>query len=209
MVRWEESDSATGPKTEPFRDEAARQTYTGLIGALRSMPERLRSGKRKGGRMASPNAAASWPGYREKVTPVFKEVERQTGVPAPILAAISSCESHHGALLDARGLGDHGYGFGVMQVDWRYHDVDLEAGPTSLYHVTQAAGIFLDFLEGVKKKHPVWKPYEVLKGAFVAYNSGLKNVQTVERMDLGTTGDDYGADVAARAWYYLNGGLES
>ena len=36
----------------------------------------------------------------------------------------------------------------------------------------------------------------------MAYNAGLKNVQTLENMDKGTTGDNYGSDVLARAKWF-------
>jgi len=37
--------------------------------------------------------------------------------------------------------------------------------------------------------------------AVAAYNSGVSNVQTIERMDIGVTDDDYGSDVIARAQF--------
>jgi hypothetical protein len=61
----------------------------------------------------------------------------------------------------------------------------------------------VSFRQQVQKKHPSWPDEDVLKGALVAYNSGLRNVQTIARMDSGTTGNDYGADVMARGQFYL------
>jgi len=92
-----------------------------------------------------------------------------------------------------------------MQVDKRSHAVEgIPDGPKSLAHVEQATGIFANCLQQVQQKHPNWEDRYVIKGAAVAYNSGLRNVQTKEGMDIGTTGNDYGSDVMARAQYYAN-----
>lgn len=91
-----------------------------------------------------------------------------------------------------------------MQVDKRYHEQQGRPDPYSYEHARQAGDILLDMLDEVIKKHPDWSDKYLLKGAVVAYNSGAANVQTIEKMDMGTTGNDYGADVMARAQYYLD-----
>ena len=127
------------------------------------------------------------------------------GVPAALLAAVASRESRCGNVLHNDGWGDGGNAFGIMQVDKRSHAVEgIPDGPKSLAHVEQATGIFANCLQQVQQKHPNWEDRYVIKGAAVAYNSGLRNVQTKEGMDIGTTGDDYGSDVMARAQYYAN-----
>ncbi len=45
-----------------------------------------------------------------------------------------------------------------------------------------------------------------VSGGISAYNAGAKNVQTYERMDIGTTGDDYANDVVARAQWFNSKG---
>jgi N-acetylmuramoyl-L-alanine amidase len=122
-------------------------------------------------------------------------------VPPALLAAIASRESRCGHVLAPDGTGDSGNGFGIMQVDKRFHRV--LGGPRSQEHVNQAAAILADFRKKVQSKHPSWADEHVLKGALVAYNSGLRNVQTIARMDSGTTGNDYGSDVVARGQFYL------
>ena len=122
-------------------------------------------------------------------------------VPPALLAAIASRESRCGNVLAADGTGDQGNGFGIMQVDKRFHQV--VGGPRSQAHINQATDILVNFRQQVQKKHPSWADEDVLKGALVAYNSGLRNVQTIARMDSGTTGNDYGADVLARGQFYL------
>jgi peptidoglycan hydrolase-like protein with peptidoglycan-binding domain len=119
------------------------------------------------------------------------------GLPPALLAAIASRESRAGAALDSRGRGDGGNGFGLMQVDFRYHTP--RGGPYSADHIDQAAGILKGMLNQVKSDHPDWSPEQQLRGAVAAYNSGTDNVRTLAGMDRGTTGDDYSNDVWARA----------
>lgn len=118
-------------------------------------------------------------------------------LPPALLAAIASRESRGGSALDSRGLGDGGNGFGLMQVDKRYHTP--QGGPFSAGHIDQAAGILKSYHDQVKAQHPDWPPEQQLRGAVAAYNSGVGNVRTIQNMDKGTTGDDYSTDVWARA----------
>ncbi|RKH87459.1 hypothetical protein D7Y21_18990 [Corallococcus sp. AB045] len=119
------------------------------------------------------------------------------GLPPALLAAIASRESRAGAALDRTGHGDGGNGFGVMQVDHRYHTT--KGGPTSAEHIDQAAGILKGYVNDMKKAHPDWSEAQQLRGAVAAYNSGPGNVRTLAGMDQGTTGNDYSNDVWARA----------
>jgi len=43
-------------------------------------------------------------------------------------------------------------------------------------------------------------------GGISAYNAGVKNVRSYERMDVGTAGDDYANDVVARAQWFKSKG---
>ena len=128
-----------------------------------------------------------------------------TDVPPAVLAAIASRESRAGAALAADGTGDHGNGFGIMQIDRRFHQ--LQGDPHSREHIVQAAEILASFRRQVARKHASWRDSHLLKGAIVAYNTGVNNVRTIGGMDRGTTGDDYGADVVARAQFYLEQGF--
>lgn len=131
------------------------------------------------------------------------DVAAKFGVPAAVLAALASRESRCGAVLH-NGWGDNGNAFGILQVDQRFHRIEGQPDPASVAHLEQAAGIFNDYLEQVMRAHRGWKDANLLKGAAVAYNSGVSNVQTIAGMDRGTTGNDYGSDVMARAQYYLD-----
>ncbi|TSC32837.1 peptidoglycan-binding protein [Corallococcus sp. Z5C101001] len=119
------------------------------------------------------------------------------GLPPALLAAIASRESRAGAALDRNGRGDGGNGFGVMQVDRRYHTP--KGTPTGQEHINQAASILKGFVNDIKKAHPNWSEAQQLRGAVAAYNSGPGNVRTLQNMDVGTTGNDYSNDVWARA----------
>ena len=133
----------------------------------------------------------------------FVDVAAKFGVPAAVLAALASRELRCGAVL-RDGWGDNGNAFGIMQVDQRSHrDPKGQSNPASLEHIEQAAGIFIGYLEQVMRNHREWANQHLLKGAAVAYNCGVSNVRSIADMDKGTTGEDYGSDVMARAQYYL------
>lgn len=134
----------------------------------------------------------------------FWVAARKFKLPPELLAAIASRESRCGNThLLVNGWGDRGNAFGIMQVDKNYHTVaGAGSDPAGQDHINQATGILADYIHQVRQKHSSWDDSSVLEGGAVAYNSGVKNVQTKERMNGGTTGDDYGADVIARAQFY-------
>lgn len=129
---------------------------------------------------------------------LFIEAGAQYYLPPALLAAICSRETHAKNV-----VGDRGNGIGLMQIDKRYHALfatnkKLAMSPRD--NIVYAAGLldrYRRYLEGVLK----WTPAQTLLGAVVAYNSGPKNVQSLDKMDVGTTGGDYGSDVWARARY--------
>lgn len=136
---------------------------------------------------------------------VLRQVGAACDVPPAVIAALASRESRCGAVLDAHGFGDQGHAFGILQVDKRFHTLQgIDKGPASREHLEQAVGIFVDFRTQVQAKHPDWEDEFILKGAAAAYNSGVGNIQTKAGMDKGTTGDDYGSDVMARAQFYAS-----
>lgn len=135
--------------------------------------------------------------YTERV----EQAAAEFSLPPWMLMGIFDRESNHGRSL-VNGYGDNGHGFGVGQVDSRYHEQRGKPDPYALEHMRQCCEIFTDYLRQVEKKHPDWDDKYVLKGATVAYNSGVSNVVTINGMDKGTTGNDYGADTCARAQYW-------
>jgi hypothetical protein len=146
-------------------------------------------------------AEKDWP-LVQPLMPKFICAGEMFNVPASVLAGIASRESHAGSVLDGC-WGDNGNGFGIMQVDKRYHQLEGPLDdPASQEHIKQAARIFASYLQQVEQKHSAWEDAYILKGAAAAYNFGVDNVQTKAGIDRGTTGDDYGSDVLARAQFY-------
>ncbi|HLL55984.1 MAG TPA: peptidoglycan-binding protein [Myxococcaceae bacterium] len=154
-------------------------------------------GIRQGGVAASRQMAMTDLPRLQQYRSDIESVARQHDLPPALLAAIISRESRGGAALDANGRGDGGRGYGLMQVD-RGTAAGV-GGPRSRENIEQGARILRDKLGEVRRAHPDWTPEQQLRGAVAAYNMGARNVQTLGGMDRGTTGDDYSADVWARA----------
>jgi peptidoglycan hydrolase-like protein with peptidoglycan-binding domain len=135
------------------------------------------------------------PGLLDTIT----TVGNQFNVPVALLLGLASRESRIGAALTNQGWGDNNKAFGIFQVDKRYHQLVGTNSPTSKEHILQAVKLFVTLRDGVKRKHPNWSNEYILRGACVAYNSGLGNVCSIEYIDKGTANEDYSSDVIARA----------
>ncbi|XP_017328786.1 lysozyme g isoform X1 [Ictalurus punctatus] len=139
----------------------------------------------------------------EQYKSIITKVGRAKKIDPAVIAGIISRESRAGAAL-VDGWGDHGNGFGLMQVDKRHHTP--KGAWNSEEHVTQATEILIESIQAIQKKFPSWSKEHQLKGGISAYNAGPGNVRTYEKMDRGTTGDDYANDVVARSqWFKRNG----
>ncbi|MCJ8733812.1 hypothetical protein PDJAM_G00227940 [Pangasius djambal] len=139
----------------------------------------------------------------EQYKNIIMKVGRAKEMDPAVIAAIISRESRAGAAL-VDGWGDHGNGFGLMQIDKRYHQ--LRGAWNSEEHITQGTEILIDAIRAIQRKFPKWPEEHQFKGGISAYNAGVGNVRTYERMDIGTTGNDYANDVVARAqWFKRNG----
>ena len=163
-------------------------------------------GTRSGGPRASELIAESHVEPVRALASRFQDVAAKLGVPAAVLAAIASRESNVGQALDRGGWGDHGNGFGIMQVDRRHHRIEGDHDPASLEHIEQAAGIYTTNLERMwaMSRYAGWDDRYLLQGATAAYNFGIGNVKTRAGIDEGTSGDDYGGDTLARAKYFYH-----
>ncbi|NXG92072.1 LYG protein, partial [Stercorarius parasiticus] len=134
---------------------------------------------------------------------LIKEVGEKLCVEPALIAGIISRESHAGKILKG-GWGDNGNGFGLMQVDKRSH---IPVGKwNSKAHLMQGTNILISMIKAIQKKFPSWTKDQQLKGGISAYNAGSWNVQSYDRMDIGTTHNDYSNDVVARAQYYKKHG---
>ncbi|KAK6480202.1 lysozyme g [Huso huso] len=139
-----------------------------------------------------------------KYKPLIIKVGRAQQMDPCVIAGIISRESRAGTQLED-GWGDHGNGFGLMQVD--IGTIHSPAKPwDSEQHLTQATQILIYMINEIKKKFPGWPKEHQFKGGISAYNAGAENVRSYDRMDIGTTGDDYANDVVARAqWFKTHG----
>ncbi|KAF4094202.1 hypothetical protein AMELA_G00010700 [Ameiurus melas] len=139
----------------------------------------------------------------EQYKNIITKVGRAKQIEPAVIAGIISRESRAGAAL-VDGWGDHGNGFGLMQVDKRHHAP--KGAWNSEEHVTQGTEILIQSIKAIQKKFPSWSKEHQFKGGISAYNAGPGNVHTYENMDRGTTGDDYANDVVARSqWFKRHG----
>ncbi|NXT29379.1 LYG protein, partial [Syrrhaptes paradoxus] len=137
--------------------------------------------------------------YKAKIT----KVGNSKCVDPAVIAGIISRESHAGTVLKD-GWGDNRNGFGLMQVDKRYHKI--VGSWDSEEHLAQGTEILCGMIKKIQKKFPTWTKEQQLKGGISAYNAGDKNVQSYDEMDIGTSHDDYANDVVARAQFYKRNG---
>ncbi|XP_026796409.3 lysozyme g [Pangasianodon hypophthalmus] len=135
---------------------------------------------------------------------IILNVGRAKQMDPAVIAGIISRETRGGLYLTKDGFQKDGKGFGLMQVDTGNHQ--KRGAWNSEEHVTQGTEILIGFIKEIQKKFPTWPKEHQFKGGISAYNAGPGNVRTYERMDIGTTGDDYANDVVARAqWFKRNG----
>lgn len=118
-------------------------------------------------------------------------------VPAALLAAICSRETH-----GLNIVGDGGNGLGLMQIDKRYHTFartgDVMTPDANIQYAAQLlTNNWQYFCKEATKQ--TWTYAEKLRAAVCAYNAGLNCPQTWANMDIGTTQNDYSADVWERA----------
>ncbi|XP_067395444.1 lysozyme g-like [Emydura macquarii macquarii] len=134
---------------------------------------------------------------------IIKSAAKKKCVDPAVIAGIISRESHAGTVL-LNGWGDNGNAFGLMQVDKRYH---RPVGRwNSEEHLLQGTDILIGMIKGIQKKFPRWTKDQQLKGGICAYNAGIGTVQTYDKMDIGTTNNDYANDVVACAKYFKTHG---
>ena len=126
----------------------------------------------------------------------FKASAEKYIVPAALLAAICSRETR-----GRNVIGDHSFGIGLMQIDRRYHTFNQQALLVPSANIDMGASILTQYWKKLRSRHDLagWTVAETLRGAVCAYNSGPGNVHTWKNLDVGTTGDDYSADVWERA----------
>ncbi|XP_052429890.1 lysozyme g-like [Carassius gibelio] len=139
--------------------------------------------------------------YKSMIT----KVARAKQMDPAVIAAIISRETRAGNVLN-NGWSDHGYEFGLMQIDRRFHTLDPRVAWDSEEHITQATEILISFIKEIKAKFPMWSQEQCFKGGISAYNAGVSTVSSYENIDARTTGKDYSNDVVARAQWFKSKG---
>lgn len=127
----------------------------------------------------------------------FEHAAKVANVPSALLAAICSRETH-----GRNVVGDGGNGIGLMQIDKRYHTfASTKEAMVPEENIKYGALLLREYWNAMcsQKDKVCWTYAETLRGAVCAYNSGVKNVRTWDKMDQGTTQNDYSADVWERA----------
>ncbi|XP_061585855.1 lysozyme g-like isoform X1 [Cololabis saira] len=132
---------------------------------------------------------------------MIQRVGSRLNIDPALIAGIISRESRAGNVLQ-NGWGDHGNGWGLMQVDKRHHTI--RGGWNSEEHLRQATDILVYFIKRIQRKFPTWTKEQQLKGGIAAYNTGDGRVNSYQGVDSRTTGRDYSNDVVARAQWYKN-----
>lgn len=155
-----------------------------------------------GGVPASHTMAKTDSGRMGKYKTKISAVAKKHGIDPALIAAIISRESRAGNVL-TDGWGDHGNGWGLMQVDVNPSGGGHTAKGAwdSEEHLCQATEILVYFIGRIQKKFPDWTKELQLKGGIAAYNTGDGRVRS-EEVDERTTGHDYSNDVVARAQWY-------
>lgn len=139
---------------------------------------------------------------------------REVNISPAILAGIGSRESRWGLALTPPGpggKGDKGNGFGLMQVDQRYHAAHTSStdwmNPNK--HLAYAAKYLRLCVDHFTKKTGIGGNV-ALQAGVAAYNCGPTNAINAwsqgQDIDFFTAGRNYSKDVFSRAgWYQLNG----
>jgi type VI secretion system secreted protein VgrG len=145
----------------------------------------------------------------KKYQPLAIKLGKKFHLPPALILGWMSRESALGDFLRPDGYSKFdGYGYGLLQVDRRYHKPTGD--PFGEPSCDQAIGdVFKGMMNGVKKRHPGWTPEQQLAGGLVDYNSGPGNATTCPNsaagwaaMDGGTADDNYSRDTWAQSQWY-------
>ncbi|KAI7802076.1 putative lysozyme g-like 1, partial [Triplophysa rosa] len=143
----------------------------------------------------------------EKYKSLIIQVGKAKQMEPAVIAAIISRETRANPALLSKDGYDYptGKGFGLMQVDKRYHRI--VGTLDSEQHLIQATQILIDFIHAAKKKFPGWTQEQCFKGGIAGYNCGkMEKVTSYQNVDSETKNDDYSNDVVARAqWFNTKG----
>nr|QFQ61174.1 Lysozyme [Conus magus] len=165
---------------------------------------------RQGGVSASQRMVANDIRELNKRKSCYIQAGNNNCVHPAVIAGIASRETRGGAIIERTGgWGDNHNAYGIMQCDGGASGLGEEVCTRYLWnsceHINMMVEILLvPYIRTIQSKHPSWAPEQQLQGAVSAYNAGTGNVRTFDRMDVGTTGNDYSNDVMARAQYLVS-----
>jgi soluble lytic murein transglycosylase-like protein len=148
----------------------------------------------------------------ERLRSSILEVARNKGVAPSLLAAMISRESGAGVGLDSRGLGDHGRGHGLMQIDsrsygrwlashnWRDPAVNMSKGVDILFGSEEE----VQRIAASRGLSPT--PEQLITWTISSYNAGpsgaMEGVRKHGNSDFRTQDGNYARDVLARAEFF-------
>ena len=133
----------------------------------------------------------------EKVKSEIRRACRDANFSPNIMLAICERESAFGVTLDKNWRGDRGFGYGVCQLDIRYHADFLNNNNWKSSYVSCKYAIKL-----IKSNMRAFGGK--IQPAIAAYNCGVGGVRKAAHYDGRTTGKNYARDVLNRARYVAN-----
>ena len=170
-------------------------------------------------------------GVYEQYHPYVVEASEKYNINPWVIAGIGSRESHWGLALKPKGpggTGDHGHrkgkmpldglgwGRGLLQVDYFYHEfarTDNWKDPRE--NILYGCKVLAESMSIIKRRcttesrtivAPGYDPDQLVRYGLAAYNAGPLAVLTAIRrgidVDSVTTGDNYSADVLSRAGWF-------
>jgi type VI secretion system secreted protein VgrG len=211
-----EPAKAEPPKAEPAKAEPAKAEAPKPPAQQPQPPSRSKAAQQNE-RLSKLNpgpagshlqVAAARREQAEKYQDLAKQIGEKYNIPPAMVLSWMNRESAFGEYLDGSGYSKFdGQGFGVFQVDKRYHTP--RGGPADWDHIDQAMGIFKDYVAQIKSENPGWTEEEYLAAGLVAFNSGPTNARTQPssptswaQLDDGTAHNDYSRAIWAGAQYY-------
>ncbi|XP_012946472.1 glycine, glutamate and proline-rich protein [Aplysia californica] len=183
--------------------DAASRTCHGDLNSLHP------KGQSNGGVAASNRDAQHDLPYLEKHRSCYQQAADHNCIQASVIAALASRESRGGSLLESTGgYGDPGAAWGILQCDIRHSGLNCKSCDwDSCCHINMMVrDLLVPYINQVHRKHPSWTSAQTLQGGVAAYNFGVSNVQSWDRLDIGSTHNDYSGDVIARAQYLYKHG---
>ncbi|XP_041842144.1 uncharacterized protein LOC121640449 isoform X2 [Melanotaenia boesemani] len=149
---------------------------------------------------------------------IIIQVGKKHHIYPSLIAAIISKQSRAGTILQLNGYGTFDNNcYGLMQINKAFYATS--GSPYSLEHIEDGTKHLVHLIKTLKQSEESrnWSPVQHLKGALIAYISGIDKVragvatianvdEALEKLDMETPTDDFANDVFARAKWFANYG---